>query len=261
MSSDPAAKQRFREQAEALSERPKFVRYLAVTQLICDAVVFGIRDEAEIFRAAYGDPHGKDYWDAYLAVPIPVSALASVLSAHSSENIEELENRRFATLRAFRGAAEVGECWFVGSTEPILALEEFGQTAEGLSKVRVQPRAAVEWLLGKPIFEHLVPESLQLFLRNETITAATPEKIPEALDAQLPVGNSPRERVAQPRTKSRPAFERARRVIGDLYPDAVPDQATVPNKSLCKQVNEKLKEMGQPPVSQDTVERAAGRRK
>ena len=53
MSGDPAVKQRFLEQARSLSERPKFVRYRAVTQLICDALAFGIRDEAEIFRAAY----------------------------------------------------------------------------------------------------------------------------------------------------------------------------------------------------------------
>jgi hypothetical protein len=263
MSSDPAVKQRFLEQAKALSGLSKSARYRAVTQLICDAVAFGIRDEAEIFRAAYGDPHGKDYWDAYLAVAIPVSELASVLSTHTSKNFDELVYRRFASLLAFRRAAEAGERWFVGATESILAVEEFGETYDGLSKLRVQPRAAVEWLLSKSIFEHLVPESLHRFLQNEKpiIATAKTEKISEALDVQLPVGTSPRERAAQPRNKSRPAFERARRVIEELYSDRPPDQVTVSNKSLCKQVNEKLKKMGQQPVSQDTVERAAGRRK
>jgi hypothetical protein len=254
-------KQRFLEQAKALSERPKYVRYLAVTQLICDALAFGIRDEAEIFGAAYGDPSGNDYWEDYLTVAIPVSLLANVLSAHSSKNIEELENRRFATLRAFRGAAEAGERWFVGPTEPLLAVEEFGQTPEGLSKVRVQARAAVEWLLSKSIFEHLVPESLQQFLQNETITAATTVEVSEAPDAQPPVGRSRRESVVQPRKKSRPTVERARRVIDELYPDGVPDQPTISNKGLCDRVNKKLKEMGQQPVSQDAVKRASGRRK
>jgi hypothetical protein len=196
MDGDPGAEQRFLEQAKALSERPNFVRYLAVTQLICDAVAFGIRDDAELFLAAYDDPKGNDYWEAHLSVAIPLLTLANLLSAHSSKNIEELENRRFATLRAFRGAAEAGERWFVGATEPLLAVEEFGHTPEGLSKARVQPRPAVEWLLGKPIFRYLVPESLELFLRNETITAAATEKRPEALDAQLPGGNGPRERAA-----------------------------------------------------------------
>jgi hypothetical protein len=261
VSGNPAVKQRFLERAKSLSELSEPVRYLAVTQLICDAVAFGIRDEAEVFLAAYDDPKGKEYWEAYLSVAIPVFTLANLLSAHSSKNIEELENRRFATLRAFRGAAEAGEPWFVGITNPILVVEEFGQTPDGLSKVRVQPRAAVEWLLSKSIFKHLVPEPLQLFLQNETIMAAATEKLPKALDAQLPVGNSPRERAAQPRKKGRPTFERARRVIDELYSDRPPDPVTVSNKSLCKQVNEKLKELGQQPVSQDTVERAAGRRK
>jgi hypothetical protein len=263
MSGDPAVKQRFLEQARSLSERPKFVRYRAVTQLICDALAFGIRDEAEIFRAAYCDPSGSDYWEAYLSVAIPVFSLANVLAAHSSKNIEDLENRQFATLRAFRGAAEAGESWFVGATKPILVVEEFGQTHEGLSKVRVQPRAAVEWLLSKSIFEHLVPESLNQFLQYEKpiVATAKTEKISKAPDVQLPLGNTARERAAPPRRKSRPAFDRARRVIEELYPERIPDQATITNKRLCKEVNENLKEMGQQSVSQDTVERAAGRRK
>ena len=262
MNGDPAAKQRFLERAKALSELSKPARYLSVTELICNAVAFRICNEAEVFLAAYDDPKGKEYWEAYLAVAISVSLLANVLSAHSSENIEDLEYRRFATLRAFRGAAEGGERWFAGAIEPLLAVEEFDQIPDGLGKVRVQPRAAVEWLLGKPIFEHLIPEPLRLFLQNETITAAvTTEKIPEALDAKLLADNSPRDPGTKPRTKSRPAFERARRVIEKLHPDGVPDQATESNKRLCKQVNDKLKEMDQQPVSQDTVERAADRRK
>ena len=259
MNGDAAVKQRFLGQAKALSELPKSVRYREVTRLICDALAFGIRDEAEIFRAAYGDSGGNDYWEAYLSVAIPVVLLASLLSAHTSENIEELEYRQFATLRAFRGAAEAGELWFIGASEPILTVEEFGQRPDGLSKVRVQPRAAVEWLLGKSIFEHLVPESLHRFLHNEKpINAmAKTEKTSKVLDAQLPVGNSLRERVAPPRNKSRPAFERARRVIDELYPDGVPDQATLSNKLLCDQVSKKLKES----VSPETIYRAAGRRK
>jgi hypothetical protein len=263
VSSDLAAKQRFLVQATALSERPKSVRYREVTQLICDALAFGIRDEAEIFRAAYGDSGGNDYWEAYLSVAIPAVLLASVLSVHTSKNIEERENRQFATLRAFRGAAETGEPWFTGTTEPILTVEEFGHPPDGLSKVRVQPRAAVEWLLSKSIFEHLVPESLHRYLHNEKpiIATAKTEQTSKMLDLQLTVGNSLRECVSQPRNKCRPALERARRVIDELYRDGVPDQATIPNKSLYKLVNEKLEEMGQQSVSRDTILRAAGRRK
>jgi hypothetical protein len=61
------------------------------------------------------------------------------------------------------------------------------------------------------------------------------------------------------RRRSQPSFERAQRVIKDLYPTGVPDQATVSNKKLCTQVSDKLKETES--VSTDTILRAAGRRK
>jgi len=61
--------------------------------------------------------------------------------------------------------------------------------------------------------------------------------------------------------KSRPAFERARTAIGELYPQGVPGQAVEPNVNLCRRVGEKLKTGGLPGVSDDTILRAAGRRK
>jgi hypothetical protein len=63
------------------------------------------------------------------------------------------------------------------------------------------------------------------------------------------------------RPKARPAFERAQRIINELYPDGVPDQTIVPNTTLCRQVSAKLKESKLPNVSDDTILRAAGRRK
>jgi hypothetical protein len=61
--------------------------------------------------------------------------------------------------------------------------------------------------------------------------------------------------------RSQPAFERARRAIEELYPDGVPGQADVPNAILCRRVGVKLKNEGRPNVSDDTILRAAGRRK
>ena len=63
------------------------------------------------------------------------------------------------------------------------------------------------------------------------------------------------------RRRSQPSFERAQRVIKELYPTGVPDQATVSNKKLCKRVSDKLKETETESVSTDTILRAAGRRK
>jgi hypothetical protein len=61
--------------------------------------------------------------------------------------------------------------------------------------------------------------------------------------------------------RSQPAFERARRAIEELFPDGVPGQADVPNAILCRRVGVKLKNDGRPNVSDDTILRAAGRRK
>jgi hypothetical protein len=67
--------------------------------------------------------------------------------------------------------------------------------------------------------------------------------------------------AAQSRSKSRTARERACGVIRELYPEGVPAQSAVPNTNLCRRVGEKLKQAGLPGVSDDTILRAAGRRR
>ena len=62
-------------------------------------------------------------------------------------------------------------------------------------------------------------------------------------------------------TKERPAFNRAKRVIDALCPGGTPDQTELPNKQLIALVQDKLKELGLPTVSDDTILRAAGRRR
>jgi len=75
-------------------------------------------------------------------------------------------------------------------------------------------------------------------------------------DSKLPSSGG-RQRVS----KSGPSLERAKRVIGELYPRLPPDQATLPNKHFCSHVRAKLKELKLPDVSDDTILRAAGRRR
>jgi hypothetical protein len=76
---------------------------------------------------------------------------------------------------------------------------------------------------------------------------------PKKIDSQ--------EQPQRPRRKSQPAFERARGIIKELYPGGVPSQVTEPNVNLCRRVSAKLKEANLPDVSDDTILRAAGRRK
>ena len=58
----------------------------------------------------------------------------------------------------------------------------------------------------------------------------------------------------------RPQRERAERAIKALYPNDVPDQASEPNQILLKKVGDWLKDNKLPPVGDDTILRAAGRR-
>jgi excisionase family DNA binding protein len=76
-----------------------------------------------------------------------------------------------------------------------------------------------------------------------------------------PAANPARSQTTARPKRVRPAFERAHGVIETLYPKGVPDQAVEPNAILCRRVGAKLKESNMPNVSDDTILRAAGRRK
>jgi hypothetical protein len=95
-------------------------------------------------------------------------------------------------------------------------------------------------------FEHLDPAITGRIQSPETADIAVDEGI---------VASQPK------RSKGHPAFERARRAIEAVYPDGVPDAATESNKKLCKRVSEALSEALSEAVSDDTILRAAGRRK
>jgi hypothetical protein len=71
------------------------------------------------------------------------------------------------------------------------------------------------------------------------------------------------QRASSPKeqTKSRPARGGAERAIQELYPEGVPDQTALPNATLYRRVGEKLKALGLPIVSDDTILRAAQRRR
>jgi hypothetical protein len=69
------------------------------------------------------------------------------------------------------------------------------------------------------------------------------------------------ERPKPSRPKTRPGREAASGVIAELYPGGDPGQATLPNTLLCKAVGAAMKARGLPAVSDDTILRAAGRRR
>jgi hypothetical protein len=67
----------------------------------------------------------------------------------------------------------------------------------------------------------------------------------------------------QPKTakRRRGSLERAQRAIAALFPEPVPDQVLLPNKVLCGRVHKWLEKSGLPKISDETILRAAGRRR
>ena len=98
--------QQFLDRAKALAELPEVFRCQQVAQLICETIACGVRAEAGIFEAAYGDPSGRKYWEAHLSEPMRIYSLAHVLSGHLTLKPEQVEYARVAILQAFRDAAK-----------------------------------------------------------------------------------------------------------------------------------------------------------
>jgi hypothetical protein len=75
-----------------------------------------------------------------------------------------------------------------------------------------------------------------------------------------PLGNKP---LPEKRHKSQPLRDCVRPILKELYPKGIPSQSREPNQILLKKVNTKLKEakLDDVPVSNDTIMRAANRRR
>ena len=113
-------------------------------------------------------------------------------------------------------------------------------------------RPVLPWMVRREAYSlpgHWDLEWIELFATDVTNALCTPVKPGKTASGAVST------------KKSQPAFERARRTIEELYPQGVPGQAVEPNVNLCRRVGEKLRTAGLPGVSDDTILRAAGRRK
>lgn len=119
----------------------------------------------------------------------------------------------------------------------------------------VQSRPFGQWPIGPKLGEYL-------WIRGwENHSLDLVELSTSDLMNILCKGNQLQARPQQSRGRSRPATERAEGAIRVVYPNGVPDQATEPNAILCRRVSAKLKESKLADVSDDTILRAAGRRR
>ena len=100
---------------------------------------------------------------------------------------------------------------------------------------------------------HWYLEWIELSRSDVTNTLCTAS----AMDRSTPA--TPRR--AGTKARSRPALEGAQRAVQSVYPDGVPDKTIERNKILCGRVGDWLKTNSFPDISDDTILRAAGRRK
>jgi hypothetical protein len=73
------------------------------------------------------------------------------------------------------------------------------------------------------------------------------------------LGSAPQPR--QRRNRTSPARAAAVAAIAEVYPEGLPDQISEPNSLLCKKVGATLKGGPHEKISDDTILRAAGRRR
>jgi hypothetical protein len=158
------ARQLFLDRAKHLSKLSEGLRWPLVSQLLCEAAGRGVHANAEILETAYGDATGREYFEGLLSEPISVRMLARVLEGLLDHGVPDME---LVILRAFKIAAENGQHWFIGKTDPLLAMKEGQESFEELETVKVNPRPAIEWLLSKPRRKFLVSESLRQYLQSD----------------------------------------------------------------------------------------------
>jgi hypothetical protein len=123
----------------------------------------------------------------------------------------------------------------------------------------------LDWERSRPVKPWLVPSgsySLPGHWNLEWIELSRTD-VTNVLCATQERGEPARQATSAKRAKrrSRPYYERAKRAIDELYPQGPPDPSELPNANLCKRVGQKLKEWKLDDVSDDTILRAAGRRR
>ena len=149
---------------------------------------FGPEDDDSIVRQF--DLSGLDeFWDAQLSEPLGIKDFTDHLSVHfiragSSSHSNMVRISLVVALRAARAAAEpwfieipdqtsnnlVPDVWVgVEASDTLVVPPDPPLDGIDLSKLRVRPRAAAEWLLSMPKRRHLVPPSLAAFLQRDHV--------------------------------------------------------------------------------------------
>jgi hypothetical protein len=209
--------------------------------------------------------------------PVEMYKVELLTGARTTPNDQTMAESYVRTALELREAGELaffgrfgGESARVFAGTPTLSADEVGRRVFDLHKRHVDSIGSVLKGAIESHSEELVKRSLPA--SSLLMITVRPDRPPEFsprsqsrglsgermdLDAETAAGEPRKVR----RRKSQPALERARRIIVELYPDGVPQQAMEPNVALCRRVSSGLKASKLLDVSDDTILRAAGRRK
>jgi len=163
---------------------------------------FGPEDDEAIVKQ-FDLSNMTEYWEIELSEPMECHAFAYLASVHffiidtkGKTTAEELkatapaaskivDHIRAGVMTALRAARAAGEPWFIEVPEPppgrkldpnawfgfvpsdvVIVPPSPPSDGIDLSKLKVRPRAAGEWMLGMPKRRHLVPPSLAAMLKS-----------------------------------------------------------------------------------------------
>jgi hypothetical protein len=209
-----------------ISERGFFDRFSGETARVCSGCPSLKPDDVARRVLDLHQRHGQSIWDV----------LNAAIRSHSAELV----------MRSLPSSS-------------VLMMTVAPGRAPALARVSTSTDPLMKWI------EEDEPKSTSVEAdggRYKPDTERPPDEITKAEDLHEGTAGARLRTIAQNgRSKSRPARERARGVIRELYPKGVPGQDVEPNVNLCRRVGDKLKQAGLLGVSNDTILRAAGRRR
>ncbi len=147
---------------EASREQQEYLRTARLLIALRQNLMFSLLPLEECLTAVYGAGGSRRFWEIQLSRPMTLDAFVDRLAVAGADDESRFESHQMALRTAILEAHQMGEAWFCGDT-PSLTTALYGHQVQG-DAVKVIPRSAAEWLMRNPLWRHLVPSSLSVFL-------------------------------------------------------------------------------------------------
>ncbi len=173
------------------------VRFKVATNAVVSGRIWGSTKTVEEIVMWQGYPNENAYWAAAMSLPMKASSFAHFLGGfHLQPPGDHDSGRRVLmyqmVMRRLSDALGTGQPWFI--RDHLTDVDELG-------RLRVDPRAAVEWLLSLPTEKGLVPPGLRAFLHPETPLSRPALKIADENECAKKLATMMRRSPDDPRPK------------------------------------------------------------